>query len=229
MKYPKKKPGNAAKNDRSRATKRKAGAARKAKADPPDLILAELQTVEGFVSRVLIGEPSFDNTRDDWPEQRACMTALAALLYNRIHQIPARYRQQEIANVTTTDLREVLAAPGQFRNFGKDASGRFTIAPAYRQMVDDRVIFANQPPRKEGYATVAHAIALARRLARGTFDPDLDPFRAVTTVGGIAATGRAYGMRTENSGSPGGDYLDVPVGQNGTLAGNSFFTLRVRR
>jgi len=190
------------------------------------LVLPDLQTSVGLISRVLIGEPSFKNSVHDWPEQRRCMTALAALLYNRVNRIPTKYTQQEIANVTTADSREILAAPRQFDGFGKDPQTKlYTVTTDYEQRVDARVTLANTGAPGEIYATISHALALAKQLSDGSFDGAADPFINVTSVGGEKTTGRSYYMRTQGSGSPTSQARAIPAANGGNLAGNTFFTM----
>ncbi|MDB6131783.1 MAG: hypothetical protein JWM59_26 [Verrucomicrobiales bacterium] len=191
------------------------------------ITLPDMQTVQGLVARVLIGEPSFRNSVDDWPIQRNCMMALAAVLYNRVNLIPAKYTQKDIANTTTTDYREILAASNQFDGFGKNSSG-YTLAKEYSDRVNDRVKLANTGTPGQITETIKYALELARQLGEGKFDPNCDPFINIFKVGNDKTTGRCYWMKTKGASSPTKYARAIPMKDGGDLAGNTFYTCLVK-
>jgi hypothetical protein len=59
---------------------------------------------------------------------------------------------------------------------------------------------------------------------------EADLFAGIKRVGNTPVTGRAYSWMTDRSFyHPGGDFVKIPNSDNGSLGGNRFSTLKVRK
>lgn len=203
-----------AKGRGARADDRRAGRAR-ATAPPPDtaITLPDANTDAGLFSRLLIAEsrsPSSPAYKAD--EVLKGMKAMKAVVNNRL-QKPSVFGAPG-----GKIFLDIVAAPGQFAGFSKNAQGKLVIATTVQQRIDDAVAKANsgQPGKFHEFVTNALNVAAA---------PPDDPFASLTKIGNIEVKPGAFGWRTEGSSDPGGFFVKIPAANSGAIAGNQFFAV----
>jgi hypothetical protein len=196
-----------------------------AQLDPPD-------TPSGYLARLLINETPFPGERayESESETRESMLAILWVLHSRIYEIPKRYTQQQVAGVRSTNIIDVITGTGgrrQCEGFYRNDAGEFVTARRVDERVDNLLRIANsgdKPGRFAGLVTFAQGLAQAY-FKRGI--TGADRYAALRRVGPVQVTGRAYSWMTDvDSFNPGGNFVTIPSGDDGSLGGNRFFTLR---
>jgi hypothetical protein len=196
-----------------------------AELDPPN-------TPSGYLARLLINETPFPGERayESEAETRDAMVAILWVLHSRIHQIPKNYTQQQVAGVRSADIIDVITGTGgrrQCEGFYRNAAGQYVTARRVEERVDNLLRIANsgeKPGRFAGLLTFAQG--LARAYSKEGIS-GADRYAALRRVGSVAVTGRAYSWMTDvDSFHPGGNFVAIPSGEDGSLGGNRFFTLR---
>ena len=188
-------------------------------------------TVGGYVALLLLNETPFPGERAWVSEEdtKAGMLAILWVLHSRLKEIPAGYRQEQIASERCKNVIEVITAggeKGQCDGFYKDASGNFVAV----RRVHERVDYLVQCASKGAPGRFARLLAYARDLANAYVKDGaagVDRFVGLTRVEGVPVTGRAYSWMTDRDGyHPGGNFVKIPDSDDGSLGGNRFFTLR---
>jgi len=203
-----------------------------AQAAPAFAELDRRDTPSGYLARLLVNETAFPGERGFLSEadSKGAMLAVLWVLHCRIQHIPAGYRQVQIAGVRSTNIIDVITGAGgkrQCEGFYLDASGRYVTAPRVEERVENLLSIANRggkPGRFAGLLNYAQGLASAyvEDGIRGA-----DRFSGLKRVGNTEVTGRAYSWMTDvGSYHPGGNFVAIPSTQEGSLAGNRFFTLR---
>jgi len=187
--------------------------------------------VDGYVCRLLVNEVPFPGERGYTSEAdtKLAMEGLLRVLDARLQHIPTGYTQQQVAAVRTSDVLDIITAggeKGQFDGFYRDASGKPVMVPRVTERIDNLLEIAGRGQPGKFARLLEHAAALARDYAAGKL-ACRDPHEDVRDVDGVPATGRAYSWMTdEPQHHPGGNFLEIPDDQEGSLGGNRFFTLR---
>ena len=93
--------------------------------------------------------------------------------------------------------------------------------------VDNLLSIANRGGKPGRFAGLLnYAQGLARAYLKDGIE-GADRFAGLKSVGKTEVTGRAYSWMTDvGSYHPGGNFVAIPSTQEGSLAGNRFFTLR---
>ncbi len=191
--------------------------------------LAGADTKAGYLARLLINETPFPGERGYVSEEdtESAMREVLFVLHSRIKDIPAGYKQEEIAAVRTGDILDIVTARNQCEGFSRDAAGNRTMAPRVGERINYLMKIANSgkaPGRFARLINYAQSLATAY-FATGPQGQDL--FANLSVVGGVPVTGRAYSWMTgQDMYHPGGNFVRIPESQHGLLGGNRFFTLR---
>jgi len=198
-------------------------------------VFAELDradTTSGYLARLLINETAFPGERAYLSEadSKSAMLAVLWVLHSRIEKIPHGYRQEQVAGVRSTDIIDVITGAGgkrQCEGFYRNAAGRFVTAPRVEDRIDNLLGIANRSSKPGRFSRL---LTYAQGLARAYVKDDIagaDRFAGLKHVGRVEVTGGAYSWMTDvGSYHPGGNFVAIPSAQNGSLAGNRFFTLR---
>lgn len=203
-----------------------------ARAAPAFAELDRRDTPSGYLARLLINETAFPGERGFLSEadSKGAMLAVLWVLHSRIQHIPAGYRQVQIAGVRSENIIDVITGGGgkrQCEGFYLNAAGRYVTAPRVEERIDNLLSIANcggKPGRFAGLLNYAQG--LARAYLKDGID-GADRFSGLKRVGNTEVTGRAYSWMTDvGSYHPGGNFVAIPSTQEGSLAGNRFFTLR---
>jgi hypothetical protein len=191
--------------------------------------LAPADTPSGYLARLLVNEVPFPGERGYVSEENTADAMLAVLwvLHSRARFIPPGYKQEEIAAVRSTDILDLVTAPHQCEGFFRDAAGR----PAMAARVGERIAYllriANSGKAPGRFARLLNR---AQELATAYFaagPSDRDIFEALSRIGPLPVTGRAYAWMTgQDVYNPGGNFVRIPEELNGILGGNRFYTLR---
>ena len=187
------------------------------------------ETKAGYLARLLINETPFPGERGyvSVEDTESAMREVLFVLHSRIKDIPAGYKQEEIAAVRTSDILDIVTARNQCEGFSRDAAGNRTMAPRVGERIDYLMKIANSgkaPGRFAQLINYAQSLATAY-FATGPQGKDL--FADLALVGGVPVTGRAYSWMTgQDMYHPGGNFVRIPESQHGLLGGNRFFTLR---
>ena len=191
--------------------------------------LAGADTKAGYLARLLINETPFPGERGYVSEEdtESAMRSVLYVLHSRIKDIPAGYKQEEIAAVRTGDILDLITARNQCEGFFRDAAGKPAMAPRVGERIDYLMKIANggkAPGRFARLINYAQSLATAY-FATGPQGSDL--FADLAVVGGVPVTGHAYSWMTgQDMYHPGGNFVRIPEAQHGLLGGNRFFTLR---
>jgi hypothetical protein len=193
--------------------------------------LAPATEPAGYVARLLINEVPFPGERgwESEADSKDAMRQVLLVLDARLHHIPARYTQRQIATVQTDDMIILMTAGGvhgQIDGFYLDEAGRPATVPRVQARIDYLMGIAGQG--KPG--AFARLLNHAQALATGYFsrqEPSPDLFLQLSVIADTAVTGRAYSWMTDvGQFHPGGRYVRIPDADQGSLGGNRFFTLK---
>ena len=189
-------------------------------------------TMVGYVTRLLINESAFPGERGYLSEgdTQASMLAILWVLDSRIHYIPRGYTQKQVAGVRSQDIIDVITGTGgrrQCEGFFRDDDGNFVTAPRVEERLENLIHIANSGGKPGRFARLlGYAQNLVHAYDHGGID-EADHFAALTQIGPVLVTGRAYSWMTDmNSYHPGGNFVTIPSAEDGSLGGNRFFTLR---
>ncbi len=194
--------------------------------------IAPANTTNGYLARLLINEVPFPGERsyESESDTRAAMLQVLWVLSSRIHHIPARYTQWQVAGVRSSDIIDVITGTAdrpQCEGFHRDTRGRFVTAPRVEERLNYLLEIANdggQPGR------FANLLKYAQGLANAYLNDGIeeaDRYAGLKYAGSIKVTGRAYSWMTDlDCYNPGGNFVSIPSADDGELGGNRFFTLR---
>jgi hypothetical protein len=189
-------------------------------------------TVSGYLARLLINETSFPGERAYVSEadSKGAMLAVLWVLHARIQYVPQGYRQVQIAGVRSSNIIDVITGAGgkrQCEGFYCNAAGKFVTAPRVEERIQNLLSIANRGGKPGRFAGLLnYAQGLSRSYVKEGIE-GADRFAGLKRVGNTAVTGRAYSWMTDvGSYHPGGNFVAIPSTQQGSLAGNRFFTLR---
>lgn len=193
--------------------------------------LAPATSVSGYVARLLINETPFPGERgwESEADSKDAMRQILLVLDARLNHIPAKYTQRQIATVQTDDMITLMTAGGergQIDGFFLDGNGRPATVPRVQTRIDYLMSIASKGKPGTFARLLNHAQALAdayfaQRLSAADF------FEPLAIVGNTPVTGRAYSWMTDTGQfHPGGRYVKIPDGDQGSLGGNRFFTLK---
>lgn len=185
----------------------------------------------GYVTRLLINEVPFPGERgwESEADSKDAMRQVLLVLDARLHHIPARYTQRQIATVQTEDMITLMTAGGehgQIDGFYLNDAGQPVTVPRVQSRIDYLMGIASKGKPGTFARLLNHAQALsdayfAQRLA------EHDIFAPLEVVENIPVTGRAYSWMTDvGQFHPGGRYVKIPDDEQGSLGGNRFFTLK---
>jgi hypothetical protein len=191
--------------------------------------LEPASTPAGYLARLLINENPFPGERGytSVEDSKIGMHQVLWVLHGRMHYIPDGYTQVQIATVRTTNILDVITAPGQCEGFSRNAAGQ----PVAAARVEERLAYltriANSGGKPGKFAELLnYGQDLARVYMTGGIEA-ADRFAGLNAVNQIAVTGRAYSwMTNKDYYNPGGDYVSIPDAQGGSPGGNRFYTLR---
>jgi hypothetical protein len=189
-------------------------------------------TEAGYLARLLINEAAFPGERGWVSEEdsKDTMRSVLWVLRSRMGHVPAGYTRKEVGGVDSAKLLDFVTAKGQCEGFGLDAAGKRTIAPRVEERVKYLLKLANSGSKPGRFAAlINYAQDLAKRQCEGKITEE-DLFEGLSTVGGVAVTGRAYSWMTGSDAyHPGGSFVKIPDSLRGLLGGNRFFTLVKRK
>lgn len=202
-----------------------------AAAPAPAVELDPLDTVPGYLAMLLVNEAPFPGERgwESEADSRAAMRQILFVLDGRLNHIPSRYSQLEIAMVTSDDVIDIITAGGvhgQVEGFYRDSQGR----PVAVARVRSRLNYLVQVAHTGTPGAFARLLAYAQQISReyvGRRWGAVDVFLPLEVIGLQRVTGRAYSWMTDlGQFHPGGRYVRIPDGDDGSLGGNRFFTLK---
>jgi len=189
-------------------------------------------TPSGYLARLLINETAFPGERGFLSEadSKGSMLAVLWVLHGRIQHIPNGYRQVQIAGVRSSNIIDVITGAGgkrQCEGFYLNAAGRYVTAARVEERIDNLISIANRGSKPGRFAGLLnYAQGLSRAYIKDGIE-GVDRFAGLKRVGNTEVTGRAYSWMTDvGSYHPGGNFVAIPSTQEGSLAGNRFFTLR---
>jgi hypothetical protein len=186
---------------------------------------------EGYVAHLLVNEVPFPGERGYQSEAntKAAMEQLLLVLDRRLRVIPPGYTQQQVAAVRTGQILDIITVggeKGQFDGFYRDAAGRPVMVARVTERMDNlkRIAGTGQPGTFARLLDYAAAISTAYL---GQEDIPSDRHAAVRAAQGKPATGGGYAWMTDEMRfHPGGNFLRIEDGDQGSLGGNRFYTLR---
>ncbi len=179
------------------------------------MVLPSLDSDLGVVVHLLLAEsqtPSF--AAYHVPSVLRGMHAMKATVANRLALNPSWF-----AAAGASNFRDIVSAPGQFRGFSKDSTGRLVLHPSVLQRILEIVSQATADP---GGRFASH-VELARSVSEASVS---DPFVLLRKIGDVQVLGGTYGWRTAGSSAPGGRFVQVPEADGGVIGGNQFYTLK---
>jgi hypothetical protein len=207
-------------------------AANNVQAAPPFVQLDRPDTISGYLASLLINEATFPGERayESEADTRAAMLQILCVLDSRIHQIPAGYRQKQVAGVQSQDIIDIITGTGgrrQCEGFYRNAAGKPVMDARVQERIDNLLGIANsggKPGRFAGLLNYGQGVA--RAYVSGGIE-EADRYAGLKQVGKVPVTGHAYAWMTDvDDYHPGGNFVSIPDAKDGSLGGNRFFTLR---
>lgn len=194
--------------------------AKETRADP--IVLPDLQSDDGTLVRLLLVESRNPGYADyDEAKALAGMKAMKAVVDNRLNHVPTGYSLKDFSAAGAKNYRDIITAKNQFDGFSKGADGKVVLKASLETNLGEILKKANTGTPGKYHKFCKNALAVAG-------EPAADPFQDLTKIGDTPVTGRAYGWRTEGSGSPGNNFVAIPEKQGGLLLKNQFYTLKKR-
>ncbi len=196
-----------------------------------EVALAPVDTLEGYVARLLINETAFPGEEFWLSEDDTCSAqkAIICVLRNRLHAIPVGYTQRQIAAVKTDDVFDIITAGGehgQVEGFYRDENGRPVMVDRVRERVDYLVALANRGKPGRIARMLQHAQSLASQFVS---ELPKDRFELLSEIDGVPVTGCAYGWMTDRECyRVGGSFVRITDKWRGGMGGNRFFSLKKR-
>ncbi len=194
--------------------------------------LAEINGVEyvsGYLARLLINENPFPGERGykSLDDSKIGMVQILWVLHSRIKHIPPGYKQQQVANVKSDDIIDIITAQGQCDGFYRDEKGVAVVAPRVEMRLQYLLKIANKGSKPGKFSELLNfAQGLASAYEEGGIK-QADRFAGLEIIKNIMVTGRAYSWMTDKDYyRPGGDYVTIPDSLSGSIGGNRFYTLR---
>jgi hypothetical protein len=194
--------------------------------------ISPANTTNGYLARLLINETPFPGERSYKSESdtKAAMLQVLWVLYSRIHHVPDKYSQWQVAGVHSSDVIDVVTGTGgrpQCEGFSRDKRGRFVTERRVEERLTYLLQIANKGSQPGRFANLLnYAQGLANAYLKGGIE-EADRYAGLKFVGSIRVTGRAYSWMTDlDIYSPGGNFVSIPSANDGALGGNRFFTLR---
>lgn len=200
-------------------------------AHPKQVTLPSKETPSGYIALLLINEVPFpgDSTYISERNSKQAMTAIFAVLVNRLQHVPHPYTQDEVAGIRTRSILDIITVGGvggQVEGFYKNDRGEYVVLPRVSRRVEHLLAIANQGTP----GTFARLVEFAATVPKDYFEKNSsveDMYANLRTVRQVPVTGRAYAWMTNiHHLNPGGNFIVVPTQDQGTLGGNRFFTLR---
>jgi hypothetical protein len=176
--------------------------------------LPDKDTDAGMFARLLIVEsrtPARPNY--DAAEVLRGMKAMKAVVHNRL------LKPSSFGAPGGKTVLDIVTAPGQFKGFSKDEQGKLSLSQALQNLIDDVLTKANTGAPGKFHEFVTNAINV------GSAAPD-DPFKSLTSIGGVEVKPGAFGWRTEGSADPGGFFVKITGTPSGLIAGNQFYAVK---
>jgi hypothetical protein len=195
--------------------------------DPPSI-------PAGYIALLLINEVPFPGERGYVSEEDTKMGMLSVLwvLHCRATAIPPGYTQKQVAAVETRNVIDIMTAggvKGQVDGFYQDTDGRPVAVARVHERVAYLVGIANRGQPGKAARLLSHARDLARQYFQaGPAGKDL--FADLRKIGTKPVTGHGYAWMTDVRGcDPGGSFVRVPDADQGSLGGNRFYTLELKK
>jgi hypothetical protein len=202
-----------------------AAAAPFAQFDRPD-------STAGYLARLLVNETPFPGERayESEADTKGAMLQVLWVLHCRLHFIPKGYTQEQVAGVRSGDIIDVITGTGgrrQCEGFYRSAAGQFVTEPRVEERLNNLLQIANSGGKPGRFAALLnYAQGLAQAYVKEGIE-GADRFAGLKRVGSLEVTGRAYSWMTDvDSYHPGGNFVNIPSAEEGSLGGNRFFTLR---
>lgn len=198
---------------------------------PPPARLEPADAVSGYIARLLINETPFPGERG-WLSEEDTKIAMLSILWvldSRIHHIPPGYRQEQVADVRSKDIIDVITAggeKGQCDGFYRNSRGRFVAVARVEERINSLLKIAGEGQPGRFARLINYGQGLARAYVAGGIK-EADRFAGLSLIGKIKVTGRAYSwMADRDYYKPGGNFIKIPNSYDGSTGGNRFFTLR---
>jgi hypothetical protein len=189
-------------------------------------------TTAGYLARLLVNETPFPGERayESEADTKGAMLQVLWVLHCRLHFIPKGYTQQQVAGVRSRDIIDVITGTGgrrQCEGFYRNAAGRFVTDPRVEERLNYLLQIANSGDKPGRFAALLnYGQGLAQAYVKEGIE-GADRFAGLKRVGSVEVTGRAYSWMTDvDSYHPGGNFVNIPSAEEGSLGGNRFFTLR---
>jgi hypothetical protein len=189
-------------------------------------------TTAGYLARLLVNETPFPGERayESEADTKGAMLQVLWVLHCRLRFIPKGYTQQQVAGVRSGDIIDVITGTGgrrQCEGFYRNAAGQFVTEPRVEERLNHLLQIANSGGKPGRFAALLnYAQGLARAYVKEGIE-GADRFAGLKRVGSIEVTGRAYSWMTDvDSYHPGGNFVNIPSAEEGSLGGNRFFTLK---
>jgi hypothetical protein len=196
--------------------------------------LSDINTDQGCLQYLILAEcksPGYASY--NFNETKIVMRAMKSVITNR----KALNKNWIFCSVNSNSLIDYICAPisqqgcqsKQFNGFTLSANDRVDIDQSISNRIDEILSIANNSSnaRQTIYANhVNEAISVSKTVIT-------DPYISIPeNINGENVLKSAYGWRTSGSGSPGGNYIEIPqtipplIHPNGNIQGIQFFTLK---
>ena len=185
----------------------------------------------GYLATLLVNEVSFPGEHGYVSEADAkeAMANILLVLDARIKYVPAPYKRVQVAQTSSGKLLDVMTAGGlhgQIEGFYRDDSGAAVVVPRIQQRMTYLMEIAEDGTPGRFASLLNYAGSIASGYIAHLNRPE-NLFIDLRMVHGTPVTGRAYSWMTDrHCFHSGGNFVRIPNEQNGSLAGNRFFTLK---
>lgn len=187
----------------------------------------------GYVARLLINEVPFPGEHGYVSEEdtMAAMRALLFVLDSRINQVPAGYRQSEVAAINSKNVLDIITAGGEHGQMDGFyyKQGQPAMVPRVTARINNLIKISQQGAPGRFARLINYAQEIASDYVSWGVVPSPDIFAGLSSIPPYKVTGRAYGWMTDKGYyHPGGTFIKIPDNKRGRLGGNRFFTLTQR-
>jgi hypothetical protein len=178
------------------------------------IALPDLDTDDGVLAHMMVAESKNPFYADyDAEVVKQGLRAMKAVVENRLRNDPSQFGAPG-----ATMWTDIIVAPKQWEGFSRK-DGKVQLSAPVQERVK-KVLQAANTGAAGKFRQFVHNVL---DVVAATAD---DPFKGITSIGGVKVIGGGYGWRTEGATSPGPRFVAVPADKGGIIAGNQFYTLK---
>lgn len=178
------------------------------------IALPGLDTDEGVLAHMMVAESKNPYYADyDEAVAKLGFRAMKAVVVNRLKNNP-----KDFGAPGATTWTDIIVAPGQWDGFSRK-DGKVQLTTKVADLIKKVLDAANT-------GAPGKFTAFVQSVLDAVAAPVDDPFKGITSIGGVPVLSGGFGWRTKGSTSPGPRFVAIPADKGGLIANNQFYTVK---